>query len=969
MVDLAETIFRDFETDGVPASGLHKPRKSKIREWGAYLEGFITAFTSNGGLIYDTRANLFADLAHDANTSAWVISDPTVGYNGIYRKIGASGAGSWTRVADLPYSFIRLNDAGAGTANAIIATSSIPLPGAASAALLVMNVFEANTGPVTITANGAAAKPLKTNSGNDLAASYLTAGMMISFIDDGTNFRLLSDVASAAIVAAADAARIAAEAAVASVNLPIIAPGDAGKQLYVTEDEDGYVLRPPSSGALNVLDFGAVGDGVTDDTDAIQAAIDAAASGARILFPTAHYYLTNLQSDKTLTLDFMGSDLTVAPGVADLSSAVPALEFTGELVLPRNDIVTVTDEHAESVTLVSGTASALFSAGDYVELLDVTPTKGWDEETITAVSITAGGSGYTNGQFAELVATSGVGTNAAATLTVVAGAVTAVTLVSGGTGWQVGNTFNIVPSVAGGAGATGQVSTIGGGASVTYSGRKEVNRVKGTSGGTIFLEKSVEWLYDSAYDATITKINVLHRPQILNVGTIREVDPGSYYTGSTIGGPHIFRFFGCVDPLVSRATVDGWQMDVCQFSMCVNPIIEQVTAQNPFRPVNAGHGYMVQFERSTGGLARNNVAHAVRHMVDFTQAYDCVSQGNKAFAPYGTQFTGHGQGAKRCKSIDDTLYLGGGERPLGWSWGNPSFAADYDYTIIRPTVVGWTDGEYAAILFHSTTGSRGMKVIDPLVRAASPTNYVKAVLATGGAEDTSLIGGDIDLSGALVSTGSSVVRSESGVGGSTAVLRPRNLTIKGTKMSGAAVALSSAVWTLQLGGYLRIEDIEITSNEDQHGIRVGTTPLQEIQIENTRHFNGGRRAITIEAAPTERYIVKDTYGKGTFTSGKESLAASSLLTQGYSAGYLVGSATYDAASLADGAGVTTTVTVTGAKLGDPVSIGHSVSVAGMTVTAWVSATNTVSVRFQNESGGVLDLASGTLKAMVWSVAA
>jgi hypothetical protein len=39
MVELADTIFRDFQTDGVPASGAHKPQKSKIREWGAWLEG------------------------------------------------------------------------------------------------------------------------------------------------------------------------------------------------------------------------------------------------------------------------------------------------------------------------------------------------------------------------------------------------------------------------------------------------------------------------------------------------------------------------------------------------------------------------------------------------------------------------------------------------------------------------------------------------------------------------------------------------------------------------------------------------------------------------------------------------------------------------------------------------------------------------------------------------------------------
>lgn len=76
----------------------------------------------------------------------------------------------------------------------------------------------------------------------------------------------------------------------------------------------------------------------------------------------------------------------------------------------------------------------------------------------------------------------------------------------------------------------------------------------------------------------------------------------------------------------------------------------------------------------------------------------------------------------------------------------------------------------------------------------------------------------------------------------------------------------------------------------------------------------------------------------------------------------LGSATYDPPSLADGAGVTTTVTVTGANVGDFAEAAFSNPLQGITVTAWVSAANTVSVRFQNESGGVLDLASGTLWA-------
>lgn len=77
-----------------------------------------------------------------------------------------------------------------------------------------------------------------------------------------------------------------------------------------------------------------------------------------------------------------------------------------------------------------------------------------------------------------------------------------------------------------------------------------------------------------------------------------------------------------------------------------------------------------------------------------------------------------------------------------------------------------------------------------------------------------------------------------------------------------------------------------------------------------------------------------------------------------------GSATYDPPSLADGAGASTTVTATGAALGDFATASFSLSTQGITVTANVTAANTVTVRFQNETGGVLDLGSGTLKVIV-----
>src|SRR5438045_94274 len=51
-------------------------------------------------------------------------------------------------------------------------------------------------------------------------------------------------------------------------------------------------LSDMRGGALFVTDFGAVGDGVADDTAAIQAALNAAVNGTHIFFPRGAYKIT-----------------------------------------------------------------------------------------------------------------------------------------------------------------------------------------------------------------------------------------------------------------------------------------------------------------------------------------------------------------------------------------------------------------------------------------------------------------------------------------------------------------------------------------------------------------------------------------------------------------------------------------------------------------------------------------------------
>ena len=73
------------------------------------------------------------------------------------------------------------------------------------------------------------------------------------------------------------------------------------------------------------------------------------------------------------------------------------------------------------------------------------------------------------------------------------------------------------------------------------------------------------------------------------------------------------------------------------------------------------------------------------------------------------------------------------------------------------------------------------------------------------------------------------------------------------------------------------------------------------------------------------------------------------------------SGSWDPPSLADGAGASNAFTVTGAAIGDFVQVGPPYDLQEILMSASVTASDTVEVRLQNETGGVIDLASGSWK--------
>lgn len=81
---------------------------------------------------------------------------------------------------------------------------------------------------------------------------------------------------------------------------------------------------------------------------------------------------------------------------------------------------------------------------------------------------------------------------------------------------------------------------------------------------------------------------------------------------------------------------------------------------------------------------------------------------------------------------------------------------------------------------------------------------------------------------------------------------------------------------------------------------------------------------------------------------------------------LTATVSWNPPSIADGARTNTTVTVTGASIGDLVEVGFTTALPdGATLTSSVTAADTVTVTLFNETGSPLDLASGTLRATVW----
>ena len=118
----------------------------------------------------------------------------------------------------------------------------------------------------------------------------------------------------------------------------------------------------------------------------------------------------------------------------------------------------------------------------------------------------------------------------------------------------------------------------------------------------------------------------------------------------------------------------------------------------------------------------------------------------------------------------------------------------------------------------------------------------------------------------------------------------------------------------------------------------------------------------------ERLVTEDL-DRGTGTVAKRNPGGGSLVgTQvgihSFALGTAATSTTWDPGSIANGGSATTTVTISGANLGDFSMASFSLGLQGLSLSSYISAANTVTVVLSNLTGAAVDLSSGTLRVLV-----
>jgi len=190
MNESIDSVFRDYNTPGLPASGEYEPEKPRIRRLLRQIqEGNGQAITVGSKVALDTIT------PPNENYMGIVLNDPDATKNGYYFR----DAGVWVRGRGFPDSLARVMLSG-GTPNAQIGTADAAI-NPADIQVFYAVVATENTGPMTLAISGGPARDVVNAAGSPLAAGEWT-GANLFFLNDNGDYQLLFDPGAVASTAA-----------------------------------------------------------------------------------------------------------------------------------------------------------------------------------------------------------------------------------------------------------------------------------------------------------------------------------------------------------------------------------------------------------------------------------------------------------------------------------------------------------------------------------------------------------------------------------------------------------------------------------------------------------------------------------------------------------------------------------------------------------------------------------------------
>lgn len=182
------------------------------------------------------------------------------------------------------------------------------------------------------------------------------------FVDDGGNIHIggQAPVALATLEGIMALRKASAPSNVANYG-QVYVNTNSGRLHYQDEDGLEYSLGPRH---FDVRDYGATGDGVTNDSSAINSAIAAMSAGDVLYIPTGHYMCDSGLS--TVTQDIM----IVGDGASSILDFSNASSIPWTINGSSGTTTTLTSDASKGDLTISVTDASSLSAGDYVRLYD-----------------------------------------------------------------------------------------------------------------------------------------------------------------------------------------------------------------------------------------------------------------------------------------------------------------------------------------------------------------------------------------------------------------------------------------------------------------------------------------------------------------------------------------------------------------------------------------------------------------------